>query len=212
MLGSPPSLARVLKRALVDRDLTLVLPFVSQTRVLVNAQSLIAGRDASTSISCWKGRVLASISFEVLHALRSNGPAAVVRIVDNRQMSEAAVKLVRRFHLSGFYGLDFRIDDLNDAYLIEMNPRATQSSHLNLGKNRDLVSGFVAAVSGQNPAEKESATAPSVIALFPNEWESNPESEFLRTAYHDVPWSEPELVRVLMKKKSRAAKRSSVEN
>jgi len=205
-LCSPPGFVRVLKRAVVDRDLTLILPFVLRKRLLANAQKLISGRDATVSISCWEGKVLASIAFEVLNTWEPNGPASVVRILDNRQMSEAAVKLVRRLNLSGFYGLDFKIDELNDAYLVEMNPRATQSSHLSFGKNRDLVGGLVAAVSGQTLAETESAVTASIIALFPNEWENDPASEFLRTAYHDVPWSEPELVRTLMKRKSKAAK------
>jgi hypothetical protein len=40
-----------------------------------------------------------------------------------------------------------------------------------------------------------------VVAFFPNEWEKDPASDFLTAAYHDVPWSEPDLLRALMKKK-----------
>jgi hypothetical protein len=33
------------------------------------------------------------------------------------------------------------------------------------------------------------------IALFPQEWIRDPASSFLRSAYHDIPWEEPELIR-----------------
>jgi hypothetical protein len=206
MLSSPPSFIRVVKRVLVDGDWTLVLPFVSRERLQVNAQRLIPGREATVSLSCWQGNVLASIGFEVLRRLRPNGPASVVRMLDNRQIFEAAVRLVRRLNLSGFYGLDFKLDERGEPYLIEMNPRATQSSHLSIGKNGDLVGELVAALSGRGLRGGRTAPSQSVIVLFPNEWQNNPQSEFLGTAYHDVPWSEPDLVRALMKKPSRAAR------
>jgi hypothetical protein len=129
-----------------------------------------------------------------------------VRVLDNRQISEAAAKLVRRLNLSGFYGLDFKLDDWDRPYLIEMNPRATQSSHLSMGENSDPVGELVRALSGRKLAENPNGPPGSVIALFPNEWQNDPASEFLSTSYHDVPWAEPDLVRALMKEQSRAAK------
>jgi hypothetical protein len=44
------------------------------------------------------------------------------------------------------------------------------------------------------PATKP-VTELDVIALFPQEWHSDPASEYLATAYHDVPWREPRLVK-----------------
>ena len=38
-------------------------------------------------------------------------------------------------------------------------------------------------------------TEKDTIALFPQEWTRDSESTFLQTAYHDVPWEEPELIR-----------------
>ena len=37
-------------------------------------------------------------------------------------------------------------------------------------------------------------TEKDTIALFPQEWIRDPESAFLRSGYHDVPWEEPELL------------------
>jgi hypothetical protein len=38
-------------------------------------------------------------------------------------------------------------------------------------------------------------TANEVIVLFPVEWKRDPASPFLTSGYHDVPWSEPGLVK-----------------
>ena len=38
-----------------------------------------------------------------------------------------------------------------------------------------------------------------VIAYFPQAWQSAPESEWLHAGYHDVPWSDPALVRELIR-------------
>jgi ATP-grasp domain len=206
-LKSPPVALWVAKRALIDGDLTQILPFLSRTKSFLCAQRFIPGRDATASIACWEGRLVANINCEVLKVVKPNGPASVVRLIENPQMSEAAAKLARRLNLSGLYGLDFKIDHLGIAYLIEMNPRATQSSHLRLGPSRDLVGALVGAMRREPIDEvKNAPTASPVIALFPNEWQSDPASAFLGTAYHDVPWSEPELVRACMRKRSPVGK------
>ena len=37
-------------------------------------------------------------------------------------------------------------------------------------------------------------TEHDTIALFPHEWIRDPQSSFLYSAYHDVPWQEPRLI------------------
>jgi hypothetical protein len=37
-----------------------------------------------------------------------------------------------------------------------------------------------------------------ILVFFPDTWQVDPSSEFLHTGFHDVPWEQPELVRVLM--------------
>jgi len=80
------------------------------------------------------------------------------------------------------------------AYLIEINPRATQVGHLTLGAGHDLPAALYSAVSGQPVRAAPAVTENCTIALFPHEWARDPKSEFVRTGYHDVPWDKPELV------------------
>jgi hypothetical protein len=195
-LEAPPLLARAVKRALVNQDMTLVWPSLLRRRYVVNAQSFVAGREATSLVACWKGTVLASLHFEVLKKLDSTGPASVLRLIEDDEMSAATVKMVRRLNLSGLHGFDFMLEThTGNAYLIEINPRATQVGHLTLGPGRDLPAALHAAVTGNVVHEAPKVTEKDTIVLFPQELLRNPASAFLRSGYHDVPWEEPELVR-----------------
>jgi ATP-grasp domain-containing protein/carbamoyl-phosphate synthase L subunit-like protein len=195
-LQAPPLLARVVKRALIDRDLTLIWPLLLRRRSIVNVQAFVPGREATSLVACWNGTVLASLHFEVLNKEGGTGPASVLRLVENPDMSAAAEKVVRRLNLSGLHGFDFMLEDqTRNAYLTELNPRTTQVGHLTLGPGRDLPAALCAAVSGSVVREAPKVTENNTITLFPNEWLRNPASAFLRLGYHDVPWEEPELVR-----------------
>ena len=195
-LQAPPLLARAAKRALVNQDTTLVWPSLFRERFVVSAQAAVAGREATSTVACWNGAILASLHFEVLKKHDSTGPSTVLRLIENAEMSFAAEKMVRRLGLSGVIGLDFMLETQSgDAYLIEINPRATQVGHLALGPGRDLPAALYAAISGNSVQESPKVTASDVIALFPHEWLKNPESQFLQSGYHDVPWQEPQLIR-----------------
>jgi hypothetical protein len=194
-LQAPPLLARAAKRALLDRDKTLVWPSLLRHRPVVNAQAFVAGREATSTIVCWNGAVVASLHFEVVSKASSAGHATVVRLIEHQEMSTAVESVVRRLGLSGFYGFDFMLEaGTGNAYLIEVNPRATQVGHLALGPGRDLPAALYAALSGKAAQPAPKVTEKSTIALFPQEWIRDPESTWLQSAYHDVPWEAPELV------------------
>ena len=194
-LQAPPLLARAVKRALLDRDKTLVWPSLLRRRSVVNAQAFVAGREATSAVVCWKGAVLASLQFEVVNKRAATGPATVLRLIDLPEMSCAAERIVRRLNLSGFHGFDFMLEtQTGHAYLIEINPRTTQVGHLALGAGRDLPAALYAALSGENILPTSQVTENDTIALFPQEWLRDPGSVFLQSGFHDVPWEEPELV------------------
>jgi len=195
-LHAPPLLSRAVKRALLDQDKRLLWPSLLRRRAVVNAQTFVAGREATSAIACWKGTVLAELHFEVLRKVDDAGPSTVVRLIENAEMSFAAEKIVRRLNLSGLHGFDYMLEaSTGNAYLLEINPRATQVGHLTLGRGRDLPAALCAAVSGEPVRIARKVTENDVIALFPQEWNGDPESPFLQSGYHDIPWGEPELVK-----------------
>jgi formate-dependent phosphoribosylglycinamide formyltransferase (GAR transformylase) len=202
-LHTPPRTARMVKRALFDRDVTLALPWLYRGRPRVSIQNVVRGFDATSAAACWQGKVLAILHFEVLHTWEPKGPASVVRITENAEMLATVAKIVDKLSLSGLYGFDFMIEDhTGGANLIEMNPRSTQTCHLALGPGRDLPAALFSAVTGEPVRVTESVTEKREIALFPQEWQRNPASPYLRNAYHDVPWNEPELVRACIESRS----------
>jgi hypothetical protein len=187
---------------LIVRDMTLFWPSLLRRRYVVNAQAFVEGREATSAIACWKGAVMASLHFEVLKKQDAGGPSTVLRLIENAEMSAAAEKMVRRLDLSGLHGFDFMLEaQTGNPYLIEINPRATQVGHLTLGPGRDLPAALYAAVTGEGIQTAPRVTEKDTIALFPQEWVRNPASAFLRSSYHDVPWEEPELVRVCVRRR-----------
>lgn len=193
---APPLFARAVKRALADRDRTLLEPWLLRRKPLVSVQRYIEGVDATLSLVCWRGEVLATVGVGVIETLGARGPASVVRLMTNPAMGTAGLHIVQRLGLSGFYGFDFMVEKQTGvAYLIEMNARSTQTCHLALGPEHDLAAAFRAALAGEPVAERPPVTTGCHVTLFPQEWQNNPASEHFRNGYHDVPWQEPELVR-----------------
>jgi len=205
-LHAPPMLAQAAKRALLDGDNTRIWPSIRRQRSTVSAQEFIGGHEATSLVACWNGTVLAENHFEVLNKVHASGPASALRRVDNSEMSAAVAKMVQRLNLSGMNGFDFMIEAATgNAYLIELNPRTTQVGHLALGAGHDLPAALYAAITGNTSQPAPAVTHSDVIALFPAEWNRNPDSTFLKTGFHDVPWTEPELVRACLKKKNQLA-------
>jgi hypothetical protein len=206
-LQAPPLLARALKRAVLNEDRTLILPSIMRHRHAVNAQAFVVGREATSTVACWKGEVLASLHFEVLRKSSATGHATVVRLIERREMSTAVEKIVRRMGLSGFCGFDFMLESTTgNAYLIEINPRATQVGHILLGAGHDLPAALYGAVTGQAVRVSTAVTENDTVALFPHEWARDPKSELLRTGYHDVPWDTPELVHACIRRSRKQSK------
>jgi len=201
-VSSPPGVVRTLKRAVVDKDLRLLVPCLQRWRPEVSIQKVISGTEANCAVSCWEGRLLACISVEVIQRDDEYGPATVVRLIDNPEMLAAAEKIAAKFQLTGLFGLDFILESSTGAaYLLEMNARSTQTCHLNFGPGRNPVRALAGRLSGgrsENPSPAEIANR-DTIALFPAEWKRDPGSPYMASAYHDVPWEEPGLVRYCIK-------------
>lgn len=188
--------ARTLKGILMDGDRTALARLLGQERPLVSAQQFVDGQDANVALSCWQGEVLARITASVLKTRSPNGPAAVIRLIENTQMSEAVKKIVRRLGLSGFVGFDFVIENHSgQAYLIEINPRVTQTCHLQLGAGRNLCAALCASISVKPVPRTPSVTANQTIVLWPHISQRLLPRRIADDAYFDTPRDDPEVVR-----------------
>jgi hypothetical protein len=188
---------RALKRAIVNRDPFWLRPWWQRVKPAVIVQSYVVGRPANCTAFCWHGEVKALVSVEVVSSDGMLGPANIVRVIDNPEMKLAADRIAQRLKLSGFFGLDFMIEETTGAtYLIEMNPRCTPLSHLQLGPGRNLVEAMSAQLWGRPQRDIPPVTENDLIAYFPQAWHNK--SEFLPASFQDCPQGEPELVEALL--------------
>ena len=198
-LNDPCGLKRGVKRLLVNRDPFYLRDWWQGSSRSVIVQAYIEGRPANCAVACWQGKVLAQIGVEVLAAAYSTGPAKVVRRINNSEMTNAASNIAEKLHLSGFFGLDFIIEEgTGETYLLEMNPRPTPLTHIRLGPGTDMVGALHAVLSGQSlpTTSLSDQNGHEVIAYFPQV--SSGDTELLKSCLHDFPNGEPELAKALV--------------
>jgi hypothetical protein len=201
-LASRISMFRLAKELLLNRDRDRTISSLQAGPPGIIAQAFVPGRPANCAVACWKGELLAAIAVEVLEAAGPCHPAIVVQLVEGREMLEAAKRIAGRLQLTGFFGLDFMIDDETGAlYLIEMNPRCTPPCSLTLGEGRDLLGAIWAQLTEQKIPQREAVTDKTRIAYFPQAVQRSKDvadTSQVDAAYLDVPSGEPELVRELL--------------
>ena len=115
-------------------------------------------------------------------------------------MLEAMRRVAEATGISGFCGFDFMLDAASqEPHLLEMNMRPTQLAHLPLGAGRDLCATLVREVLGLGEMgdvkDRPTPVSHGLIATFPQHILNDPSGSRLGDAFHDVPWSAPELVR-----------------
>ena len=182
---------KALVQALGRGDASYLTRFLRPAPAIV-LQDYIEGRPANRAVLCRRGRVLAGLSVEALQTRGRAGPASVVRVIESSDMTEATALLVERLGLSGFVGFDFMIDSRSgQAYLLEMNGRPTPICHIALDGPTDMISALADPFA---VARRVPNIGSPIIALFPEEIWRDPESRYLRSAYHDVPQRAAEFV------------------
>jgi glutathione synthase/RimK-type ligase-like ATP-grasp enzyme len=161
-------------------------------------QQFIEGRSANRALVCSNGKVLAGINVEVIQSQSAFGPASVLRIIDQPEMSTIAERLVEKFRLSGFVGFDFMIDGKGQLWLLEMNHRATPSSRIPTTTGKDLAAAIYSQIAGKAVHSlAQGKTSNEIVVLFPQELMRDPKSAYLDSSgshLYDVPWHEPQLV------------------
>lgn len=161
----------------------------------ISVQELVPGVAANCGALCWRGRVLASNTHQVLAGQRNNGPASVVRVAPHDGIATTVERLTGLLGLSGFCGFDFIIETgTRRAVLLEINPRMTSASYVAAPGTTSLTTHLRRHVAG-DVALPEAAALDAVVTLFPQELDRDRHSPALFEHRHDVPWDEPEFLR-----------------
>jgi len=164
----------------------------------ITASKFIDGRPAMVQAVALAGQtlgVLAAVAEE--NFPRAVSPASVVRFIRHEEMRSAVEKLIAHWKLSGFIAFDFMLDAENRAWFLECNPRPIPIVHLGALAGEDLCRRFYAALTSTPPPVEKNFQDISV-AHFPKEQRRDPNSAWLRRAFHDVPANEPELLAALL--------------
>jgi predicted ATP-grasp superfamily ATP-dependent carboligase len=138
---------------------------------------------------------------EAIRTRGKNGPATLVKVVEGKEMLEAARVIAQSLGMSGFFGLDFVIENATRIpYLIEINPRCTPPCAIPFGATRNLVVALCGQLAGRISEQEFPEIKEELIAYFPQ----NPEDLDLNRSYSDsvyvdVPQEEPEFVEELLR-------------
>jgi len=201
-LASRISAFQLAMHLLLDRDRDFTISRRSDPRPGIIAQAIVPGRPANCTVVSWKGAILAGIAVEVIEADGPMEPAIVVQIVEGREMLDAAKLIAHRLQLTGFFGLDFMLEEsTGKPYLIEMNPRCAPPCSLNLGEGRDLLAAFWAELTAQEKPQRPAITQNTKIAYFPTAVLRGANSTYMsqqNSIYLDIPIGETELIEELL--------------
>jgi hypothetical protein len=135
----------------------------------LTAQAFIEGTPANSMYACHNGEVLGEVQARVAASRGKTGPSIVIQLMQDSRIHAAGVKLARELNISGFFGLDFMLDErTGEPYLIECNPRATQLGHLSVAGQADLASVLWAQWQGVHTPSPEDASLGSAIWIYPD--------------------------------------------
>lgn len=198
-LSRTPSLAYACKRWLINRD-----PLAFSGRSTAEApevciQRFVEGTHANVMAACQKGRVLGTIAAEALATQGPTGASTIIRIISHDGIRHATASIAQALQLSGFFGLDFLMEGPSGRpVLIELNPRCTQLGHLALSERGDLA-GLLSETLGAIPSRLPARIRQDLIAFFPQAFAYSAQSPYLAMCHQDIPWSEPALIRELLR-------------
>jgi len=193
------------KRRLVDDD---VLAFSETDALLpqeISLQDFVIGAPANAMYACFSGELLASLQVRTVCAQHAAGAALIVERINDQRLDEAGRKLAKALGLSGFFGLDFLLENHSGhPYLLEMNPRATQLGHLLLENQihgRTLAEALWLAWTGNRSPRTDAVPTPvklpQRIAFYPQALVLGINNSLLTSAWMDRPDNEPALLKEL---------------
>jgi thioesterase domain-containing protein len=165
-LSRTMKIARAIKRALFNGDASGIDRLLRPRHPVFSLQEAKDGQFAIVSAVCREGELLGMLSARVLAQQEGFGPATELQMNDRLPLRDAVVKIIRRLRLSGLCGFDFILSVTSgDAYFIELNPRATQTSDFIGERDGDLLAKLLTSLGGQASARDNAFLDGTIITI-----------------------------------------------
>ena len=190
-LSLPQSLPGPLRRLLGRYLKTAFFCWPREWPRTMSLQQFVEGRPCNRAVVCWKGKVLAGVTVDVLATAYLFGPATVGKVIDHPDIALAAEAIVAKLRLSGFVGFDFVLDHANKAWFLEMNLRATPTCHL-CPPGQDLAGSFFSQIAGGSPRANNPIMKEKIFSLFPAKAPNANTSNAI--IWDDAPKDEPDYI------------------
>jgi len=200
-IAKPLGVLSAVSWCLENQSLFPVMMCIRQRRASSrqHIQAWVAGRVIKCGMLCRDGEVLAVITFVALRMRGTTGPSSVMEIIERPQVNEIARVLVADLKLSGAYGLDFVEDpQTGQPLLIEVNPRAVPVMALGAVEGAPFDFAGILAQSLGLTAQPVPPLPNRIIAVFPDEWQRDANSPYLKSDWHNVPWDQPDVIRAIL--------------
>ncbi len=165
----------------------------------ITVQSFVRGVPANAMYACHEGCILGEVQACVTVSTGDRGPSLAVRLMRDSRITRAGALLAGALKLSGFFGLDFMIDEeTGEPLLIELNPRSTRLGHIAAAGQPDLAGLLWAQWSGAAVPMPAAPGLPPEVCFYPDGERLSRETGSLQGCRADVPAHETEMLRVLL--------------
>lgn len=157
-------------------------------------QALIRGDVHYENTAAWKGSRIAGFAVHRLESAHVVAPAAVIRSYRSDEIRDFSSKLVRGFGMTGLFATEYIVEHSSGkAYLLEVNRRITPGMHVGSKIGVDLCLALHCAMHGTAMTTRSEIDRDEeyLNVHFPQEWERDPKSRYLRDYPVDVPWDDP---------------------
>lgn len=177
--------------------------FVRMPGVTLLAESYVGGAQISYPFVAERGCVLTGLTRLKLKAHPEPlGPSSVVELINVPAAAEAAARFAAACQYSGFASIQFLLDaKTRTPQFLEFNPRPVPMMHMGEAlAGIDWCRAWHEQMAGQPLPQFSGPKLGKRIALFPQEWLRDPNSDFLKTgAVQDIVQNDPVLAEAYLR-------------
>jgi hypothetical protein len=158
-----------------------------------------AGATYTHHVAALGGKVLACATAEHVVVDSADGRPSVLRFCAHDGIARAAERAVAAMEASGCLSLDF-VDDGGEPQLAGVDRHVVPTMHVSQWLGVDLAGAWLAALDGRKrPGATTLPEGTSRYSVaFPQEWQRDPASRWLREQRVDVPWDDPDVLDVIL--------------